>query len=396
MRPTRNPAYKPTLAYYAAFIGLGLISAVLGPTLPALADITETSFGQISILFIARSLGYVLGSMLGGYWLDRASGHPVMIGMLTGVIILLVVTPITPFLWLLAGIIFLTGLARGVVDVGGNTLLVWVHGENVGPFMNALHLFYGVGSFLAPVIIAQALQITGGISWGYWTIALLLIPPIIPLFIAKSPSSLETESGTETKTEKWHIILLMVLFLFCYSSMANIFGGWIYSYSLESNLANETNAAYLTSLFWGAFTVGRLISIPIAARYRPNSILTADLMGCLLSVGLMLLFPRESFAIWAGTAGLGLSVASMFPTVMTLAERCLEVSGRITSRFVIGSALGGMLPPWLVGQLFETTGPKAVILTIFGFLVVQGLVFALLMKKAASDQVVWGQSAPHT
>lgn len=386
MRPTRKPAYKPTLAYYAAFIGLGLVSAVLGPTLPALTDITETSFGQISVLFIARSLGYVPGSILGGYWLDRVSGHPVMIGMLASMIILLAVTPIIPFLWLLAAIIFLTGLARGVVDVSGNTLLMWVHGENVGPFMNALHLFYGVGSFLAPVIIAQALQITGGISWGYWTIAILLIPPILQLFFTQSPSHFEAESRAEIKTEKRLIILLMVLFLFCYSSMANIFGGWIYSYSLESNLANETNAAYLTALFWGAFTVGRLISIPIAAQYRPNSILTADLMGCLLSLGLMLLFPKASFAIWVGTAGLGLSVASMFPTIMTLAERCLDVTGRITSRFVIGSALGGMLPPWLVGQLFETTGPKAVISTICGFLIVQGLVFAFLIKKASSDQ----------
>jgi hypothetical protein len=42
---------------------------------------------------------------------------------------------------LLAGAIFALGMAEGALDVGGNTLLVWVHQEKVGPFMNGLHFF---------------------------------------------------------------------------------------------------------------------------------------------------------------------------------------------------------------------------------------------------------------
>ncbi|MBC8497249.1 MAG: hypothetical protein ISS57_04445 [Anaerolineales bacterium] len=36
--PEIGKRYKSTFAYYSAFVGLGLISAVLGSTLPALAE----------------------------------------------------------------------------------------------------------------------------------------------------------------------------------------------------------------------------------------------------------------------------------------------------------------------------------------------------------------------
>ena len=47
------------------------------------------------------------------------------------------------------------GVAEGALDVGGNTLLIWVHRHKVGPFMNGLHFFFGAGAFLSPIIIAQ-------------------------------------------------------------------------------------------------------------------------------------------------------------------------------------------------------------------------------------------------
>ncbi|MFQ5572052.1 MAG: hypothetical protein ACE5G0_20435 [Rhodothermales bacterium] len=47
-------AWTNTLCYLAAFVGLGLVMAVLGPTLPALAEHTGTTLRDISPLFLAR------------------------------------------------------------------------------------------------------------------------------------------------------------------------------------------------------------------------------------------------------------------------------------------------------------------------------------------------------
>jgi len=370
-----------------SFVGLGLVGAVLGPTLPALAELTRTSISQISILFVARSVGYLGGSILGGNLFDRIPGHPLMALTLIGLGISLLFTPQVSLLWILIGIIFITGLSQGVVDVGGNTFIVWLHGKNVGQYMNALHLFYGVGTFLAPIIIAQAVLITGGITWGYWIIAAFLLFSALQLFFIPSQPIPATKSGFTSKRTNHILVFLAALFLFCYSSMANIFGGWIFSYVVRLDLTNATNAAYLTSTFWGAFTVGRLLSIPVAVRFKPSAILLGDLLGCLLSVGIIMLLPYSIISVWVGAAGLGLSAASLFPTTVALVERRIEISGKITSRFVIGSALGAMIPPWLVGQLFDSAGPQIVISSVFATLLMGFAVYVFFMRETKMSQV---------
>eukprot|EP01050_Picozoa_sp_SAG11_P000851 SAG11_NODE_32_length_22830_cov_17.507941_6_plen_137_part_00 len=66
----------------------------------------------------------------------------------------------------------------------------------------------------------------------------------------------------------------------------------------------------LASLFWGCFTVGRLLGIPVSLRFSPETILRADLLLALPSAGGMLLFGEGNPAVlWLGTAIFGLSMA---------------------------------------------------------------------------------------
>ncbi len=377
---------QSTIGYFAAFISLGLVSASLGPTLPTLAENTNSLLSQISILFTARSLGYLLGSFVSGQVYDRVSGHPVMVGLLLLLSISLALVPLIPTLWLLALLLLLIGFSEGMVDVGGNTLLVWVHRGKVGPFMNGLHFFFGVGAFLAPLIIAQTMLATGTIRWPYWIVALLMLPGTIWLARAKSPERQlvpETEQGN---TANALLVFLSALFLFMYVGAEISFGGWIYTYALKLGVATETAAAYLTSGFWGALTAGRLLAIPIAARVRPSRMLLADLLGCIVSVGLILLFPTSSAAVWIGTLGLGFSMASVFPTTLSFAERRMTITGKITSFFFIGASTGGMLLPWLIGQLFERIGPQVTMIAIFTNLMLALVVFVYLMRFSRRQQ----------
>ena len=373
-----------------AFVGLGLTGAVLGPTLPALSEHTRTSVSQISILFVARSLGYLAGSYLGGHLYDRVSGHFLMAATLAGMGFSLILTPYISLLWILVGVIFLTGLSQSIVDVGGNTLIVWLHGKKVGPFMNALHMFYGIGTFIAPIVIAQAIIRTGDITLGYWIIAVFILLSALQLFLIPSqpiPGAAFEPAAARTGQL---LVLLSAGFIFCYSSFANIFGGWIFTYVTRLGLTSEANAAYLTSTFWGAFTLGRLFSIPIAARFKPSRILLGDLIGCLISTALILLFPTSIEMIWIGAAGLGVSAAALFPTTVSLVERRLEITGKITSRFVIGSALGAMIPPWIVGQLYESAGPQIVLISVLVSLLVGAVVYILMVRESNAVKVAAG------
>lgn len=377
------PALRPmasTIGYYVAFIGLGLISASLGPTLPGLAEQTGANLGAISFLFTTRATGYMIGSLLGGRFYDLFQGHPVMVGALALMGLGMFFVPLSPLLSLLAALLFVVGLGEGGLDVGGNTLIVWVHRARVGPYMNALHFFFGLGAFISPLVVAWAIVQSGGIAWAYWFLALGVVPIAIGLLRLTSPQPIAVQDEhAQPEPINWRLAGLSALFMFLYVGAEVAVAGWLYTYAIELNLANATSAAYLTSVFWGALTVGRLLSIPIATRFRPRSILMVDLAGCLASIGLILVLPGQSWALWAGAFGVGLSMASIFPTVLTWGERRMTMSGLVTSWFLVGASLGAMFLPWLIGQLFVRMGPPITMTVIFFDLIVATLLFGVLM-----------------
>jgi FHS family Na+ dependent glucose MFS transporter 1 len=175
-------------------------------------------------------------------------------------------------------------------------------------------------------------------------------------------------------------LVLIVVFLFIYVGAEVGYGGWIYTYALEQDLATETTGAYLTSAFWGAFTLGRLLSIPLAARIRPRWVLLGDLIGGIISLIFILSVSSSAVLLWSGSILLGLSLASIFPTLFTLAERRMTLTGKVTSWFFVGSSLGAMFSPWLMGQFFETISPLAIIFVCLADLLFAGVVYAVILR----------------
>jgi len=385
-----------TVVYYAAFIALGLATASLGPTLSGLAQHTRTRLSEISFLFAARALGYLIGSLVSGRLYDRAPGHWVMGVALICMAVMLALAPVMPILGLLTVVMLILGMSEGGVDVGGNTLLVWVHRGQVGPFMNGLHFFFGVGAFLAPLIIAQAILMSGDVTWAYWALAVLALPAAVGALRLPSPPHQSSVPASRTGSVSASLIILIVLFFFLYVGAEASFGGWIFTYTITLGLSSQAAAAYLTSAFWGALTVGRLLAIPMATRMRPRSILLIDLIGCLISVGFILLWPGSLTAVWLGALGTGLAMASVFPTTISLAESRMNITGQVTSWFFVGASLGGMTVPWTIGQLFESIGPRVTMMTILADLVLATGVFVALMLTARQPAALPDRERPPT
>jgi len=49
------------------------------------------------------------------------------------------------------------GIGLGVLDSVGNTLLIYTHGNKVGPFMQAMHFSFGIGALLSPLFVRWAM-----------------------------------------------------------------------------------------------------------------------------------------------------------------------------------------------------------------------------------------------
>jgi FHS family Na+ dependent glucose MFS transporter 1 len=377
---TRKLQLISTFSYYATYITLGGTMAIAGPALPWLARQTGSRLDQISIIFIATSLGYMLGSLFSGRAYDRFPGHRIQALAMLAIALSAALVPLLHTLWLLVAVLFLLGTFQGVLDVGCNTLLTWIHGEKVGPFMNGLHFFFGLGSFLAPLLFAWVVPIVDEIYWAYWFFSLISLPLAAWLWFLPSPPIRQKSPEVAGGSTNNSLFVLIVMFFVFIVGLELGFGNWIYTFSTRLQLANTVNAAYLTSAFWGAFTIGRLLGVGISARLRPQTILLSDLAGNGIAFAIFLLLPNSIPALWIGTILMGLSIASLFATTMAFTERQVRLTGSLVGWIFVGSGIGSMAVPWLVGQLFERISPRVTMPVLLAdTLIACLLLFAILL-----------------
>jgi FHS family Na+ dependent glucose MFS transporter 1 len=212
LTPTRSQQMTATFAYYATYITLGATIAINGPALPWLAQHTASRIDQISIIFVATSLGYMTGSLVSGRAYDRFPGHRIQALSLLVIALGAALVPVLQSLWFLVAVLFLLGNFQGALDVGCNTLLTWTHGEKVGPFMNGLHFFFGLGSFLAPLIFARVVLASNEIHWAYWFFSLLALPVAAWLWRLPSPPIRRTAPVEGSGNPVNGLFVLIVLF----------------------------------------------------------------------------------------------------------------------------------------------------------------------------------------
>ena len=374
-----------TFAYYLAFVGLGLVLASLGPTIPDLAQRTGSTLSAFSFVFIAHSVGYLVGALLGGRLFDRYPGHPLLAAMLAVIAVCMALVPLCPNLALAILAFGVLGASEGSLDAGGNTLLVWLYPVGLGPWMNGLHFFFGVGAFLSPLIIAAIIGGGATVVHAYWALAAFMLFPMLWLLRRPSPPRIShhQEKPIDLRPHRGTILLTGGL-LFAAVGAEVGFGNWLYTYAVSQGLADESAGRLMTSAFWGAFTFARLLAIPLAARWTPVSIL----LLCFGVAGVATLLPLTSTGevawLWAATILGGIAVAPMFATTLSLAGDRMPISGRAMGWFFVGSSAGGMTIPWVIGQLFEPVSPQAmlwVILIDIGF----GLGIWTLLRRGRRD-----------
>ena len=384
---TKNEKLRNTVGYYLLFISLGFGLGIVGPALPSLAEQTGSTLGAIGSIFLVSALGGMLGTAVSGRILDRTPRGHLILGLAQiSSAILLILTPLAGTLPLLLLIFFMSGLPAGMVNSGTNTLLMWTHGKKAGPYINGLHFAFGLGAFLAPTIFALVLKTGGTYQNAYWALAGLALPVgLFVLFLPGSPThpnKHEESDPTSTSMQKvWPIILIGTLFLFFYVGSELTFGNWIYTYALTLDLADATRAAYLTSGFWLAFTIGRAISIPIAAIFKPAHILTIAFAGGLTALALIILVPESVNLLWVATLAVGFFMAPIWATGYNLVGQSLRLTATISSIIILGDSLGAVVLPWVTGQAIERWGAQTMPKLVFISLAINALIFVIMLLQ---------------
>ncbi|XP_072176516.1 major facilitator superfamily domain-containing protein 4A-like [Diadema setosum] len=179
--------------------------------------------------------------------------------------------------------------------------------------------------------------------------------------IAKSESPKKSGKGC-FQTDKSKIVIVTFLtsfLLFLYDGLQAAYGGYIFEYAVKNAAIqlSATDGAYLTSVFWGSFALGRLVSIPISTVCSLSIMLFVNLVGCFVALSLELLKRDSLITLYVGSGIFGLFLSSIYPSSVAFAEQHIAMSGVVTSCIVIGAATGEMTFPVMVGRLLFPISP---------------------------------------
>ncbi|EDO40861.1 predicted protein, partial [Nematostella vectensis] len=376
----------------------GITSALFGPSLFDLAYKTRSQIHDMSFVFTARSVGYLIGSVAGGWLYDKLDGY-LVIGLvsLLGALFSIVM----PLVGNIYGLIFVACLAsigNGALDTDGNALmlLLW---PGHGPYMQLLHFTFAVGSFFSPLLVkpfllpdsitnpdiysptnntSGSLNVTGNsvtehsigaipLTWAYIIGSFpQLAAGVVFLCFAffksckeeyvKKEKRIVASSGQSGAVYK-AVILTMFFFLFLlYVGMETGYGGFIFTFAVKAKPSmTKSSAANLNSGYWGSFAFARLLSVPLAKYVKPGHMIIGDFIGTTIAAGILVSMSSQGCdaasipRLWAGTIILGMSAASVFPAALSWAELFLDVSGKTASVFLVGACVGDMAVPLLVG-----------------------------------------------
>ncbi|KAM5165568.1 sodium-dependent glucose transporter 1 [Mantella aurantiaca] len=411
----RGLKYCVTIVMCAAFLGLGMAISVLGPTFPDLAANVESTVGNISYIFVGRSLGYLGGSVLGGILFDRMNQHLLlglsMIATCAGLLVL----PWCKKAIFLTGMMSIVGLSMGLLDTGGNVVILNTWGDEAGPHVQALHFSFALGALMAPILakiipeilpfdrinttlqelLNMTLERKSMLSYIVIATYILLVSIFLFILYCKSQPKRSVTKGSEEKvrTAKYHnaLIFLLFLFFFCYVGAEVAYGSYIFTYAITMAEMDHDKAAGLNSIFWGVFAAVRGLAICFATCLYPGTMLLLSVIGCTVSSIYLMMFYKKHIVLWIGSALYGASMATTFPSGFSWAQQYTTIGSKSASLFVIGAALGEMAIPASVGYLQGLFPTLPVLMyTILASSVLTAVLFPVMYKVVTSTQnKVW-------
>ena len=341
-----------------------------------------SDIGDMGLATTALAVGNLVGSAVGGPLVDRMrKWNRVIVGvvLLNGASIAAVA--FVSALWQLLLASLLNGFAIGVIEPMLNVgcVRLWPP-DRSGPLMQTFATTFGSGIFSSPALVALDLAATGSFHNSYMLVGALVCATAIAPIVIPSPQprraakKLEAEpaeggedgqgeegdekerlvssdsadggggqqgrAGARDRTEL--VVKGCTAFtIMCYCGAEASFGAWIPTFAVATGSTGEAGGAALASLFWGCFTLGRILGIPISLRFTPPQIVTVDLccalavMAALLAVGTAA--PSEA-VLQVCTAAFGLVMAcTCAPTpedfrVWVVHMRKLCSSSRLTAQ----------------------------------------------------------------
>jgi len=350
--------------------GTGCLTAIVGPTVPALAHALRVHEGSLGVVFGANFLLASLATALAGPIFDRSGPRALLPTGLLAMALGAAGEGLAPSLPVLALAAALAGFGSGIINVGVNATASLLYPERRERVLNILNALFGAGAFLAPVLAGLALARLAGYRPAYMAVAVLLALPILPLWMGLPRWSQRSGRGRAGRSGGTRALVarralwapMAVGFLYLGAEIG--FGGWIVAILRRTAQVSARDAAPAVALFWLCLALGGLPTAYLLRRgTAPTRIIRWGAGGAACATAALALFGANVPVALVACALVGLSFAPIFPLTIAAAARAggaASGAGGATSLVLVAAQLGAATLPPLQGFLLGAgPGPVA-------------------------------------
>ncbi len=346
---------KTALAGIAAtFLLIGVLAASYGPLLEHLVRRFGISLPEAGTVFSAHFAGALIGVFVSMWAMERVPGRMAIwaaLGCLAVGCAAVALAPSWPAFLVGA---FVVGLGFGSLDLGLNQLVAHSQGPRRSALLNALNSAYGFGSVAGPILISRLSQDHLTALYGSAAaLAIVLLPAVAGIQgrLPVTPRKPRHEGKAPAGSRGGFLVAIFLVGFIFYVGVETGVGGWMPSH-LESVGLRSLEAASITSGFWLALAVGRLLAALIPDRMPPGLIVISG--TAIGSVALLVALSGQAAPI--AYIVTGFAIAPIFPTALVWLARLRPGDSRATSWMFPATMFGGGVIPPAVGVAIGWVG----------------------------------------
>jgi MFS transporter, FHS family, glucose/mannose:H+ symporter len=382
MRVAQRAQYSlPTFIYglgLAIFFIIGMSQSLYGPALSDFQQRFAVAEAEVGWLISAHFIGMIIVTLGSGPYLRHGSYRTFILIGLSCLVLGCSGIYTAPFWGLALLSAFCIGLGFGAINVSFTLLAGDLFVERRVAALSTFSAMIGLGAIAGPLLIVAL-----GTGKAFLLTALFALVATVPAWTLPPSVKRQGEARATKAGHPFIVVGFVLLYLIYVGSEAGI-GSWGATH-LTPLLGSE-RAAFFTSLFWLALTLGRLITVPISMYVRSSTLLIASLG---LGAGAMGLAYQTNVAPFAYILA-GLALAPVFPTGLAWIRQVFpSAAASVTSLVLVSAAFGGVIfPPaigFVVGQQTASWIPGTIAVIMLACLVVVVMLSYLIYKtKSAS------------
>lgn len=276
------------------------------------------------------------------------------------------------------------GTGDGLAVSAGHTIAARAY-ENVAHGVSRLNQSFAIGAMIGPLWAGVLLQTTGELSLVFGGIAFVALLAAAILLSAGRMEPAPERASEPVRTPPLPLPMMAILgaLLFLYVGAEIGLGSWLSAYAEEAAGASVIGGAAITSGYWAALFLGRLVS---GWRFNhglhPRTALGLSITGALVS-SLVIAISGEAIAVAAAAAFVtGFCFGPIWPATLALTSEGGNAAAS-AAMVTIGNA-GGLFLPWFQGRVLVANGPGAGV-------AISAILCALMLALLLSSRLVPGR-----